>query len=642
MVTKITSLAIEEGAVTSATIASGAVTVEKIYVEGISAAGVTTATNLADGAANRIAYQQAVGQTTFVTAPTTATTYLQWNGVAFTWASSVGPQGPQGPSGANGTIGVDGATGPQGPTGPNNIASISGQANTATSYIALPIGTTEQRPGTPFPGIMRYNTSTGYAEVYTPGGWAIIGAPPPSISSITPVTFNGEQGTTFTINGANFTNDAIVKFITNGNVEYTAGTVVFINSSQLTATTPRDFTVSEEPLDVKVIQASGSVTSVDVIDCGGTPTWSTSAGTLATVADRYGSYSPITSVSATDPDSSATISYSLISGSLPAGTSLNTSTGAISGDPTDVVSQTTSNFDLTATDNAGNTSTRSFSIIVTLAKDGSSSSRAATSAKAIYNLSSSFQGSSANGLYWIDPGGIYTGGPVQLYCDMQADGGGWILVFSYYKGQTPVSDVSAYYTTPQAAASGTSQTLTAVATPNDPGQSYCLPDNFWKAFGSEYTTTGEFREEYAITGTGWPNNSTRVVGYVGGRTSGGAAGNYLTATQLSTLRTCYGYNGRNGIRSDYWGSIARGGYTSNNLGIVTRYTGDNTGGATTLGVFLDPSHLNGDRSTGTTGTNTAAATSASWMGRGNCCGMGAGSANGSEPNGTRWGVAWIR
>ena len=129
MVTKITSLAIEEGAVTSATIASGAVTVEKIYVEGISASGVTTATNLAGGSANRIAYQQAVGQTTFVTAPTTATTYLQWNGSAFTWASSVGPQGPQGVTGPQGPQGV---TGPQGPSGVNGATGPTPSLQTET------------------------------------------------------------------------------------------------------------------------------------------------------------------------------------------------------------------------------------------------------------------------------------------------------------------------------------------------------------------------------------------------------------------------------------------------------------------------------------------------------------------------------
>ena len=230
-----------------------------------------------------------------------------------------------------------------------------------TGSLTVPSGTTAERPGTPTVGMLRYNQTTGYAEVYTAAGWGIFGALPPSISSVSPVTFNGEQGTTFTINGTNFTSDVTVKFITNGAVEYTAGAVTFINSGQITATTPRDFTVAEEPLDVKVIQTSGTTTAVDVIDCGGTPSWTTTAGSLGNVYDVERSVKTFTVV-ATDPDTSATISYSLSSGSLPTGMSLNSSTGVISGTASAVVSDTTFNFDITATDNAGNTSSRSFSI----------------------------------------------------------------------------------------------------------------------------------------------------------------------------------------------------------------------------------------------------------------------------------------
>ena len=46
----------------------------------------TTATNLAGGGANRLAYQTGSGATAFATAPTTASTYLQWDGSAFTWS----------------------------------------------------------------------------------------------------------------------------------------------------------------------------------------------------------------------------------------------------------------------------------------------------------------------------------------------------------------------------------------------------------------------------------------------------------------------------------------------------------------------------------------------------------------------------
>lgn len=47
-----------------------------------------TATNLASGAANQLAYQTAASTTGFVTAPTVASTFLSWNGSAFVWVSA--------------------------------------------------------------------------------------------------------------------------------------------------------------------------------------------------------------------------------------------------------------------------------------------------------------------------------------------------------------------------------------------------------------------------------------------------------------------------------------------------------------------------------------------------------------------------
>jgi hypothetical protein len=53
-----------------------------------SATSATTATNLAGGVANQIPYQTGVGATSFVVAPTTASTALTWSGSAFTWATA--------------------------------------------------------------------------------------------------------------------------------------------------------------------------------------------------------------------------------------------------------------------------------------------------------------------------------------------------------------------------------------------------------------------------------------------------------------------------------------------------------------------------------------------------------------------------
>lgn len=322
---------------------------------------------------------------------------------------------------ANGVLSAaKGGTGSTAGGGASTPDAISDQVNISTGYFDLPSGTTAQRPATPATGNIRYNTTTGFAEVYTSAGWGTFGAQLPSISSVTPITYNGEQNTVFTINGANFTADATVKFIDNAGNEYSALVVAFISPNQLTATTPQDFTVAQEPLDVKVLQSSGQITKLDCIDCGGTPTWTTAAGTVSTLI--YPNDTTVsTSVIATDPDSGSTISYAITTGTLPSGMSFNTSTGAITGTVNDpAASSVTTSFDITASDNAGNTSIRTFNIIRKWA-DGSTQAQANTTAQAIKTLT----GTTTSGNYWIKPAGQTA---IQLYCDMSMQSKGWAMI----------------------------------------------------------------------------------------------------------------------------------------------------------------------------------------------------------------------
>lgn len=231
-----------------------------------------------------------------------------------------------------------------------------------TGFLNLPSGNTAQRPVSPANGAIRYNNETGYAEVYSNNMWSIVGAPPPTISSVSPSSYSGAANTTITINGTNFTSDAMVYFITNDNTSYQASVVVFSSSVLLTANTPQVFTVAQEPLDVRVVQNSGSATYLDCIDCGSVPAWSTSAGSLGAIYDMSRSQTSFT-VSATDPEGGA-ITYSLVSGSLPPNMSLNSSTGVISGTTPSVGSDTTYSFTIRATDNGTNTADRAFSIQV--------------------------------------------------------------------------------------------------------------------------------------------------------------------------------------------------------------------------------------------------------------------------------------
>jgi len=161
------------------------------------------------------------------------------------------------------------------------------------------------------------------------------------------------------------------------------------------------------------------------------PTWVTPSGTLATITDAYSTYTNIATVQASDQDSGQTLSYAVTLGSLPSGTTLNSSTGVISGDPANVESSTTSTFTVTASDGAGGSVARSFSIIVNPAKDGTTAARAATSAQAIKTLT----GTTTNGVYYID---LPTVGAQPIYCIMSDafSGGGWMMAMKATRGGT--------------------------------------------------------------------------------------------------------------------------------------------------------------------------------------------------------------
>jgi hypothetical protein len=270
--------------------------------------------------------------------------------------------------------------------------------------------------------------------------------------------------------------------------------------------------------------------------------------------------------------------------------------------------------------------------------DGTSEATAAPSASAILIANPT----AASGLYWIKPSGTSTA--YRTFCDMQYDGGGWVMALAYYKGQTPIQDVNAgYFASPQIAANASSLTIDQVARTNDPLQSFCMPAGFWSAFGSTSQGRGEIREEYSISGGTWPSNSTRVVIWHGGRTSGGAAGNFLTSTQMTNARTVMGWSGRNSINyGAAVGSSTRGGYLSNTLGIPSRYSSDSTTD-TVLGISVDASHLSFSATDGTNFyRNDGASSGSSWMGRGSGYGQAGSSLNPGEPNGTRWGFIFIR
>ena len=277
-------------------------------------------------------------------------------------------------------------------------------------------------------GKIRFNTTTGLLEYYNGTAWAPIDTPP-TVSSVSGELFESDNST-IVITGSFFSTSATAQLISNSGTTISFDTVVRDSSSQLTCTLNSGNLGSvDEPYDIKVINSSGLASVLeDALNVDESPVWVTTSGALGNVSDSAtGTHFTL---SATDPESQA-ISYYLKSGSsLPGGMSLNSSTGAISGDPTNVGGNTTTTFTVQATDPASNVTERQFNITVTPTLDGSSSARANISCKAIFDLGTAFQGSSASGLYYITNYGTISA--EQHYCQMDTsyNGGGYTLLFA--------------------------------------------------------------------------------------------------------------------------------------------------------------------------------------------------------------------
>jgi hypothetical protein len=156
------------------------------------------------------------------------------------------------------------------------------------------------------------------------GGSVTVGETKPTITSITPDTIDNTQ-TSIVITGTNFVITPQVEFInTSTGIWYIADTVTRDSATQLTinATLAVD---GNYKIRIENPDGNAVLSSTALLTVSDAPTWSTSAGSLGSVA--AGSSGSFT-VSAT---SDSAVTYSITSGALPGGLSLNSSTGAITG-----------------------------------------------------------------------------------------------------------------------------------------------------------------------------------------------------------------------------------------------------------------------------------------------------------------------
>jgi hypothetical protein len=183
----------------------------------------------------------------------------------------------------------------------------------------------------------------------------------PTIGSISPSVIENSQ-TAVTITGTNFQSVPFVDAINSSTgAIVTADSVAYTNATTIVAT----FTLAvdgtyflrvENNDGLSVRSGSALLTVSDA------PAWTTAAGSLGTV-------SATGSISFTVAATNAT-AFAVQSGSLPGGASLNTSTGAITGNESGSSSTTTYTFTIRATDAQGQTADRQFTITVSHGASG--------------------------------------------------------------------------------------------------------------------------------------------------------------------------------------------------------------------------------------------------------------------------------
>ena len=297
--------------------------------------------------------------------------------------------------------------------------------DTGTEGTKVATGTTAQRGTTA--GQFRYNSTTGFFEGRNATDFVTLENVPVVLSvDVTEIASDAGGSATFVITGDKFTAGGTITFIGNSGADFTADTTTHDSSTQVTATKTRaSFLNAQEPYKIQFTSAVGlsGTSGSGLINVDTSPTWNTAAGTLATIDDTdTGTHSTL---SATDADGD-TVAYSETGGTniTGAGLALNSSTGVISGDPTDVASSTTVSFTGRATANT-KTVDRSFNIIINPVLDGTTALRAGTSAQAIQTTT----GTTTNGVYWISCGGTAR----EIYCDMSSISGKAFMLAATFK-----------------------------------------------------------------------------------------------------------------------------------------------------------------------------------------------------------------
>lgn len=228
----------------------------------------------------------------------------------------------------------------------------------------IPFGKNADRPINPQPGQPFFNGEANRLEIYTETvGWQNIVQETPAVVNVVGA-LNENATSTITVNGTNFAVGCNTYAVGTNGVETQAISTSLVSVVQLSVVFPA-LSPAYEPYDLKVVNPSNLYGVLyDCLTVDNQPVWTTASGSLGTYLEAASMSVTVTATDAVDATSSA-LTYSVTSGSLPTGLSLNSSTGVISGTPTSISTSTsTSTFTITVSDGR-NSVARSFSITIT-------------------------------------------------------------------------------------------------------------------------------------------------------------------------------------------------------------------------------------------------------------------------------------
>ena len=243
--------------------------------------------------------------------------------------------------------------------GANLDVSFENISDTGTEGTKVASGTTAQRGSTT--GQWRYNTTTNFFEGRNASGSFSQLEPTPTVTSVDDgdVDSAGGGNQTIVVTGTNFTSGGTISFV-GSTAQFNATTTTFNSATQVTAVAPKSsFLNAQEPYKVKFTSSSGiqGISATGLINVDNAPTWTTTSPLTMYDGSRTSGITVVANDSEGD-----TVTYSVVSGSLPTGANLNSSTGVISG-ATAVGSDTASTFTVRATANS-KTADREFTMTV--------------------------------------------------------------------------------------------------------------------------------------------------------------------------------------------------------------------------------------------------------------------------------------